>query len=81
MKTYKLRFEETVQHEHEIVVETKLSIDELDGLLDLIDFSDSNLEEGITLLEGTRIVNIKKIIENDPYNWGMECTDIDELEE
>jgi hypothetical protein len=79
MKTFKLRFEEEVKYAHEIIIETELSNDELNELLDEIDFSDSNLDDGVCLLEENNNITIKEVIESDPCEWGMECTDYTEV--
>ncbi len=49
MNIFKLTFEEEVRHEHEIIVKTDLSWDELSDVIDEINFDDCNLQENVVL--------------------------------
>ncbi len=81
MKTFKLQFEENVRYDHEIVIQTDLSVDELNELIDEIDFGDVNLNDAAYLLEQKSNGNIviEEIIESDAVEWGCECIDYNEV--
>ena len=83
MNIYKLKFEQTVKYEHELVIETELSEEELNEILNEIDFeNDGTLDDVACLLEKNKEITITEYNEkSDPYDWEIECIDIDKVEE
>jgi hypothetical protein len=81
MRKVKLSFEEEVKYNHEIIIETDLSDEELEEAIDEINFDDANLQEGAARLEQNEEIKVIELIESDPCEWGMECTGIDDCKE
>jgi hypothetical protein len=80
MNKFKLTMEEEVRHAHEIIIETELTEDELGDVLEEMDFDDAGLQDAAAIMEKNEDIKVVEIIENDPVEWGIECTDIQKAE-
>jgi hypothetical protein len=79
MNKFKLQFDEEMRSSHEIIIETKLTWDELSDKLDEMNFDDCVIGDCAIVLKEDDDIKVLEVIEQDPETSNMECVDIREI--